>query len=393
MWHRDKAKARILQIGNYPPPVCGWAIHTQSIQRALAERGAECQVLDIGFGRRIPGRNCVPVYNGFDYVAKLLIFRFRGYTFEPHVNGETWKGYLLVLVAVLLGRLTGKPSVLMFHAGPKQLYFPRNWGPWRWAFWLLFHASSRIICNLESVQHEIVKYGVPPEKVHPIFAVNYQPEEIPVPLPKNLERFLQQHEPRLFSYSMFRPGFTVEWLFEAFARLREHFPRAGLVIAGPREVPMEIQAEMRRWGIEHDVLVPGNLPRPEFLTAMKRSDVFARCALTDGLCASVLEALSLGVPVVAAENGNRPTSVVTYAPTGAGELFLALRDVLDNLRLVREQVRLTELRSDLNSEVGLLLSVASPSTAFQLPRTSTSKVPQKPSDHLRASGSSGSLDR
>ncbi len=363
--HRDEyaadqnlPRARILQIGNYPPPICGWGIHTQAVQRALAESGADCQVLDIGPGRRVSGRQCIPVHNGLDYAVKLLGFRLRGYTFEPHVNGDTWKGFLLALAAVLVGRLTGKPSVLMFHAGPKQHYFPRIGGFWFYAFRLLFHLSGEIICNLETVKQAIVIYGISPEKVHPIFSVQYLPEQIPVPLPQQVDRFLQTHEPRLFSYTLFRPEFATESLFEAFAQLRRDFPRAGLLIVGPREAPPGAKAVLDQWGVESSVLVAGNLPHAEFLTALQRSDVFIRTHLRDGLCASVLEALSLGVPVVATEDRIRPPSVVTFAPADATDLRRVLLRVLNNLESVRRRVQLPEPRNSLAAEVSLLLSIA-----------------------------------
>ncbi|MGH7744550.1 MAG: glycosyltransferase, partial [Candidatus Dormibacteria bacterium] len=232
---RSHPVARILQIGNYPPPVCGWAIHAQAVQNALQKRGAICKVLDIGPGRRTreEGPDCTPMRGAWDYLRKIIAYRLRGFTFEPHVNGESWQGYLLVLGAVLLGRVTGKPSVLMFHAGPTQRYFPRSSGFWRYAFSILFHASGAIVCNFESVQEEIVKYGLPPEKVHPIFSAVYDSEAIPVSLPEELNAFLRVHEPRLFSYSMFRPGYGTECMLAAFSDLRETFSRAGLLIVGP----------------------------------------------------------------------------------------------------------------------------------------------------------------
>jgi len=348
--------ARILQIGNYPPPICGWAIHTQSVQHALMERGADCRVLDIGPGRRLHKPNCIPVRNGIDYILKLLTYRFRGFRFQPHVNGDSRKGYLLAVAAVLLGRLTGKPSVLMFHAGPNQIYFPRSRGAWFYVFRLLFSASGEIICNLEPVRLAIVDYGVAREKVHSIFSVRYRQEKLPVELPETVESFLRSHEPRLFVYGLFRPEYTMDALFEAFAELRREYPRAGLLIVGPPEAPEEAKEQMRRLDIESSSLVAGNLPHAEFLTAIKYSDVFVRTPLSDGLCASVLEALSLGVPVVASENSLRPLSVVTYKPGGGADLKLKLTHVLNHLESMRAQIRPQEISEGLESEVSLLLT-------------------------------------
>jgi glycosyltransferase involved in cell wall biosynthesis len=352
--------ARVLQIGNYPPPVCGWSLHTQLVHETLKERGADSRVVDIGPGRRITGRDCIPVHGALDYAAKLLLYRLRGFTFHVHVNGDSHKGYLLALAAVALGRLTGKPSVLTFHAGPQQIYFPRPRGVWYRAFQLLFRLSGRIICNHQPVKRLIANYGVPEHKIEPIpaFSVQYS-EEVPAPLPAAVDEFLSAHSPRLFCYAMSRPEFTLECLFEAFAALRREFPNAGLLMTGGQDVPPELKSDLQRLGIADAVLFAGNLPHAEFLTAVQHSDAFVRTHLRDGVCSSVLEALHLGVPVVAAEDGHRPPSVFKYAPGDADDLLRVLTGVLRDLRAARAEVRPPEVRDNLNNEVNLLLTAGS----------------------------------
>ncbi len=352
-----KPVARVLQIGNFPPPVCGWSLHTQLVQQELDQRGADSRVMDIGPGRAVEGRGCETVKGGFDYARKLLRYRMRGFTFHVHVNGDSWKGYLLALAAVFLGWSTGKPAVLTFHAGPTQIYFPRARGFWHWAFRLLFALSGEVICNHEPVKQAIAAYRIAPDKIHPIpaFSVQYT-EELPVPLPATVEQFFHVQEPRLFSYSLFRTEFTMEALFEAFAAVRRDFPHAGLLIAGPQEVPPEATAQMRRLGIADAILIPGNLPHAEFLTAVQRSDVFVRTHVRDGVCTSVLEALRLGVPVVASDDGIRPASVITFTPGDAADLHRKLTAVLGDLAAMRAQVRPPDVHNHLKEEISLLLA-------------------------------------
>src|SRR5258708_8901670 len=42
-----RPQARILQIGNYPPPVCGWAMQTKGLVEEIRRRGNVCQVLNL----------------------------------------------------------------------------------------------------------------------------------------------------------------------------------------------------------------------------------------------------------------------------------------------------------------------------------------------------------
>ena len=61
---RDKVK--ILQIGNYPPPMCGWAIQTSLVTGELRKRGYVCDVLKINEGRQIKDPSYVDVQNVFN---------------------------------------------------------------------------------------------------------------------------------------------------------------------------------------------------------------------------------------------------------------------------------------------------------------------------------------
>jgi glycosyltransferase involved in cell wall biosynthesis len=75
---------------------------------------------------------------------------------------------------------------------------------------------------------------------------------------------------------------------------------------------------------QNSLLLLGNLPHDQFLTLLSRSSVFLRTPACDGVCASVLEALALGVPVVASENRRRPAGVVTYRDADAADLCAKL---------------------------------------------------------------------
>jgi len=93
------------------------------------------------------------------------------------------------------------------------------------------------------------------------------------------------------------------------------YPRAGFLWLGFTSREFE-QAErfVSAWPSEEKktVLLLGNLPHDEFLTLLRRSWACLRTPACDGVSASVLESLALGVPVVASENGNRPAGVISY---------------------------------------------------------------------------------
>ena len=350
---------RILQIGNFPPPMCGWSMHTEVLHRELRRRGVDSRVLDIGPGRLVGGRDCIPGDSALAYARAVVWHALRGYRMHAHVNGDSPKGYLLALFPVLLGRLLGNPAVLTFHAGPVQVRFPRTAGFWYHAFRLLFTSCGDIVCNHEPVKALIARYGVPPERIHaiPAFTTQYA-EELPAPLPADTEAFFARHDPVIFTYTLLREEFTVPALLDAFRRVADRHPRVGLLFVGPKVVPEEFRAELAARGLTDRVHVPGNLPHAQFLTAMQRSVMYVRTHLRDGVCSSVLEALTLGVPVVAARDGLRPPSVLVYEPTLDAAMTDALAGhmlaVLADPAAARARVEAPEVEDHLEDEIAVV---------------------------------------
>jgi glycosyltransferase involved in cell wall biosynthesis len=351
---------RVLQIGNFPPPVCGWSMHTEVLHRELLRRGAKSRVLDIGPGRTIGGRECIPGDSTWAVVRTVVSHAARGYRMHAHVNGDSWKGFLLALFPVLVGRATGRPAALTFHAGPVQMRFPRTSGFWHHAFRLLFTSCGDVICNHEPVKKLIAQYGVPEDRIHaiPAFTTQYA-EELPAPLPPETEAFLARHDPVVFTYTLNREEFTVPALLDAFREVADRHPKAGLLFVGPKVVTDDLRAAIEARGLTDRVLVPGNLPHAQFLTAMTRSVLYVRTHLRDGVCSSVLEALSLGIPVVAAADGLRPPSVVTYEPTRDAAMTRALADrvleVLADPEAARARVIPPEQTNHLDDEIAVLV--------------------------------------
>src|SRR5215469_9245982 len=187
--------ARILQIGNYPPPMCGWAIQLKLVTEELRRRGHVCDVLKINEGRRIKSPEYGDLQGGFDYLKKIWKFALRGYRLNVHVNGMSKKGYALAVAAALTGRMVGQAALVTFHGGLSQDFFPRyDNSVAHWAFYFLFRLAGRIACDSQPIRDEIIRYGVALDKVQSI--ATFSPQYLdftPVALPEDVECFLQAH--------------------------------------------------------------------------------------------------------------------------------------------------------------------------------------------------------
>lgn len=351
------AGTRVLEIGNYPPPRCGWSVRTAFLVERLRESGAECEVLNIGPSRRQVRPGCVDVQGPIDYLRKLVRFARQGYRFHVHTNGDSWKGFLVSTGALVVGRLFSPPPVLTFHAGMEQRYFPRRSLQYRLLFRLLFGLPGAVVCNSEPVKDAIAGYGIDPSRIHaiPAFSRRYVEEgEISSEPPPDVRAFAASHSPLLVCYAYYRPEFELDKLLHVLRSLAKEWPEIGLVMVGHldgHDPYLELAAEL---DVSGHVLFTGDLTHGDFLATLQAGDVYVRTHLRDGVSSSVLEALALGTPVVAAENESRPPDALTYQGDDSEALERTLRRCLRNSPLGDKESIHAE--DTLTSEVRVLLS-------------------------------------
>jgi glycosyltransferase involved in cell wall biosynthesis len=339
-----ESPAKILVIGNYPPPMCGWAIQTKFVVEELRRRGHVCEVLKINENRQQPSPEYIDVQSGWDYWRKSFRYARRGYRLNVHMNAMGYKGYMLALAAVIAGRLGGLPALISFHGGLSQKYFPRtDRGLARWMYRILFRLSGGVACNGGLIKDAIEQYNLGPVKVEdlPGFSPQYlqfEPQKFEAPV----EEFLGRRIPFVFCYVSFRPEYRLEVVRTAMAKLRDRYPGAGFIWLGfPAGELTEAQQWVSTWPAKEreSLLLLGNLTHDQFLSLLTRCTVYLRPPVCDGVAASVLEAIALKVPVVASENGRRPPGVVTYADTDSSDMCAKLTYVVENLPAVKASLR------------------------------------------------------
>lgn len=358
-----RAPARILEITSYPPPRTGWSVRVEFLKRHLEREGHQCVVLNVGTSRTIPSTEYETVMNGADFVRKVWQYSRQGFIVHAHANGDAVKGLLLALTAEIINLITGGRCFLTFHAGAIQRYFPRHRNRWLVpAYWLLFVIPRRIICNSDAVKECIASYGVSRSKIVAIPAFSRQYLEFTqVPLPSDLEVFLRRYPHIVFTYLRMRPLFFPTTLIDGMAEVMNRRADVGLVVcgmAGHSDVGVrpEFEAAIRRHAINDRICLLDDLDREAFLTILQRSALYLRTPITDGVASSVLEALTLGVPVVACENGNRPSGVIAYPATDSARLAAAVEHVIDNRAEVIAAMTRFEVPDTVDDEVTLLTS-------------------------------------
>ncbi len=327
---------KVLMIGPYPPPEGGWSTAIREEREELEQRGIVCRVLNIGPNRRIPSDEYISVHGAGGFVLQLFRHAFSGYLFRLHMNGDSLKGMAIVLLAGCIGMAGLRRPCLSFHAGADQRFFPHRGNPLLGIAWrVVFNLPRAVICDSDEIRDLISAYraggrdvyGVSPFSVR---RVTYTQVE----LREEIEDFLSGHRPILFSYFAYRPEYSLEMFLDALRRCLDRYPSLGLLGIDDRshpdpDVESAFSAILERHGLHRAVLTTGEVSRDEFLTVMRRADLCVRTPLTDGVCSSVLEAIHLGVPVVAADNGSRPEGVVTYDASSLDDMVAKIEGALE----------------------------------------------------------------
>jgi glycosyltransferase involved in cell wall biosynthesis len=126
---------------------------------------------------------------------------------------------------------------------------------------------------------------------------------------EDLRGFLRSHEPLLLTIGGLEPEYDVPTQIDALDLVREQHPGAGLVVVGDGGLRGEIERHVRSKPYAEHIKICGDVQHRAVLRLLAEADVFLRTTLYDGDAISIREALHLGTPVVATDNGMRPQGV------------------------------------------------------------------------------------
>jgi glycosyltransferase involved in cell wall biosynthesis len=357
----NNARAGILEVASYPPPRSGWSVRVEFLKKGIEAAGHRCVVLNVGPSRVIPSPEYDSVRGGGDLLRKLWRYSAEGFVVHSHTNGDSIKGALLALTAQVINLAFGRRCFLTFHAGAIQRHFPRHRAWWLTPlYWLLFTIPRKIICNSEPVRQLIRGYGIPARKIVAIPAFSRQYLDFaPADLPPALDKFFARYTHVVFTYARMRPLFYPLTMIDGMARVMHQRDDVGLVLCGglshmEEGLWKDVDARIEAHGIRDRICFIDDLDREEFLTTLKRSSIYLRTPITDGVASSVLESMALGTPVVASENGTRPAGVVTYPAEDAAALAAAVAKVVSDRPEVVARMGRIEIADTLAEEVSLL---------------------------------------
>ena len=311
---------RVVEIGPYPPPHGGIQTNLVDIRNYLRKQGHSCDAINITRHRRANAGGVYYPANAFHLLR--LLFSVRYDIVHLHIGGHL-SGRLLAL-SVVCCLLPGAKAVLSFHSGG----YPsspagKTAGPRTLRGWVLRRFDGIIAVNQEIVDL-FGKFGLPPSRVRliPPHAVSPPPEE--TPLPDDMARFCDRHEPLLVTVGLLEPEYDLPLQIDAMANVLERYPHAGLAIVGSGSLEAELRERIAGKPYRGRILLCGDMRHESTLRAIARADIVLRTTWYDGDSVSVREALAFGTPVIATDNGMRPAGVRLIPPREPAQLLAAI---------------------------------------------------------------------
>ena len=138
--------------------------------------------------------------------------------------------------------------------------------------------------------------------------------------------------PCILSLSRLAPEKNIHLVIDAIAALLPEFPHIGLIVAGDGPLLNELTLHASSLGIERSIRFVGFAEdvRPLY----DRCDAFVLASQTEGMPIAVLEAMALGVPIVASRVGGIPlmlddeSEALLIEPNDVRSLYEALRRLI-----------------------------------------------------------------
>ena len=293
---------KVVQLGPYPPPHGGVQTNLVAIRDYLRSHGHSCDAINLTRFRR---EDADGVYYPQGAVALMrLLWRLEADILHLHFGGDLTPR--LLGLALFCSLLPGRKTMLTFHSGG----YPgspegRTAAPGTLRGFVLRRLDGLIGVNPE-ISEMFAKFGVPRERVHTILPFVVRPPDRSQPLPERLAAFLRAHSPVLLTVGLLEPEYDLAMQIDAMAGILERHPRAGLIIAGAGSLDASLRAQRDGKPYAAHILMYGDMPHAITLRLMLECDLLLRTTRYDGDSVSVREALYLGTPVIATDNGMRP---------------------------------------------------------------------------------------
>ncbi len=210
--------------------------------------------------------------------------------------------------------------------------------------------ADKIIAVSDFTRNEIVKfYKISPEKVevaHNAAGDNFAKSNFSDEQKELVRKKYSLPQKFIFYIGTMQPRKNLPFLIEAFVNIKNRIPGIKLVIAGSKLHNFDIRIDyaVQKYSLKNDVIFPGYIDEEDKPILFNLANVFVFPSLYEGFGIPILEAMSQGIPVLAA---NIPSlreigenAILYFNPLDLASLEKALYNVFIDENLRNKTVKL-----------------------------------------------------
>ena len=151
--------------------------------------------------------------------------------------------------------------------------------------------ADSIVSISDAVTAELKAAGYAPKDICSL------PNGVPIPQSAWKRRDGWRDAPKACYIGRLAPEKGLDTLVEAWPKVIEAFPKARLTLVGEGPERSRLEARIKALGLEGAVELPGASSDP--ISALRQSDLFVLPSREEGMSIALLEAMALGIPLVA----------------------------------------------------------------------------------------------
>jgi len=295
---------RILQkialVGPLPPPFGGMANQTLQLSKLLQGEGIQVRLIRTNAPYRPAWAEKLQGIRALFRLVPYIFDLWRGVKGADVVHlmaNSGWSWHLFAAPAIWIAYLRAVPVIVNYRGGEAEAFLNRS--------------APAVRISLNRVSDIVVPSGY----LQSVFK-RFQIETRIVPNIIDLGRFTSNQSKALNSQA---PHFIVcrnlEGIYDnatairAFSRILPVFPGARLTIAGEGPERPALERLVAELGIDEKVRFAGRLDVAGMIELYRSADVMLNASRVDNMPNALLEAMSMGLPIVTSDAGGIPYMV------------------------------------------------------------------------------------
>lgn len=305
----------VILLGPHPPPEGGINRNTLAIREELRAAGHRCSIIATSKSTRVVTE--LDVYHPSGPLDFLRLLRtINCDILHLHIGGDiTGRVMALAFLSATFGR--GR-KILSFHSGGYPSTDEAKTARPASLRGRVFRMFERIIAVNPLIAEVFERYGIEKNNVDVIYSFVHRLPDPSAALRAELREFIDSHNPLLATVGLLENEYDLFMQIDAFEDIISEHPNAGLIIIGSGSLAESLRSAIAGKTYAENILLAGDVEHAQTLHVINRTDALWRTTVYDGDAISVREALFLGTPVVATDNGMRPDGV-DLIPIGDGE--------------------------------------------------------------------------